>query len=508
MYTAAFQSWSQNGCEGILERDMASASWGSGVTTFGTTTLKDKQVRFGIKDGDRIGNVFITGRADSARGDLLLTMALQDIARGLNVVVLDADGNLSKSILERIPSDQHENIIFIDPSDAEYPYSWNILDDIRVYGPEEQRAHYLRVLQRLYAIEDTDFVDEVIDMIIDKKDTTPYTFYALLMDEKFRKAYFNDEEKQKTFEVKMQSNAQLTTILEEQGKYVAKDTMVRNLIAQSESKFTLRREDSQKIIIVDVSRIRVYPTRIAPIISVLLEGITLAAHGDTPLSVYLHDCIRFIENEEMLTILEHKQLAVTVGDAFVQAEDAEKRQNAIEKSATVIALRAHPNDQEMVKDIFAPHATAPELEELEQNEMIVSLTIDGAKQKPFFAHILPVVPTVHSSLQDLYVYAREHYTVARSSVDASLKPKKPNEDDEDDIFSGENFQNAFNQIFGGKQDEAAQAAPQKNGEAPDAKKQEGNDTKAKPAPEPVKEKKGPTEIAEDALKKMVYVPAV
>jgi len=81
----------------------------------------------GIDHESRFGHAWVLGGTGCGKSTLLAGMALQDIAAGYGVAVLDPHGELIDDIMARIPDDARERIILFDPADTAYPVGFNIL---------------------------------------------------------------------------------------------------------------------------------------------------------------------------------------------------------------------------------------------------------------------------------------------------------------------------------------------------------------------------------------------
>lgn len=494
--------------------------WGSRVTYIGSTALKEKTVTFGIKDIDRSMHLSILGRTGSGRGDVLVSMALQDIDRGLGVLLLDATGSSSKKLLERIDPAHLERVVFVDPSDAEYPYSWNCIDDIKALPEEKRIAECVQVLADVYALSITPFLEEVARLVVQKEKTTVLTLYKLITDETFRKDFFQDEEAQKKFESLLEQEKDFKQGVEEYGKYLGRDTLVRNVIGQHQSKFSLSALKTGSIIVVDFSRLKLFPTRMTPLVRLFLQGARLSARNGVHASLFIHDCIRYV-SEEMIEVLfaPRSSLAVTVADTLIQESDIDRRLFALSRSGSVMSFATHPGDKVLIERAFYPFAEADELVRLEPRECIVALTIDGVRARPFFATASALPETKHVAYQDIVVRSRQQYATMRTTVDAGLKGKK--DDKGGPPNSPKGFQDAFKSIFA-KQAERAQqqtsgAAPgeQSVSQGTQAAQSSSTTPPAVPAVASVHSPSQaslpriePVEIPEDRLRQMLHVAPI
>lgn len=486
--------------------------WGSGVTYVGKTALREQTVRFGIKDVDRTSHCSILGRVGSGRGDLLVSMALQDSARGVGVLFVDATGTSSTKLLERLAPRDRERVVLLDPGDAEYPYSYNVLDDIRALPSHRAPEALAELLTRLYAVSPGPVIDEAVKLLLSREDTSLITFHSLVVDEEFRTKFFGDHAaEKKLFEAVCAGSPDLVAALETEGKYLAKDTLVRNVIGQATSKFTLGELDRGAIIVVDFSRIRMYPTRMAPLIRTLVHGLRLTAQdGGVPRALYLHDAIRhFSESELDVLFAPGHGVMVTVADTLIQEADHDRRLYALSRTASIVSFAAHPGDRALLERAFYPFIEADELVKLEPGEFAITLTIDHVRAKPFFAHALPLPDKQAVSYQDLVVASRERYTTPRSKVDAELRASSATDDPKKKKGppgGGRGFQDAFRSIFE-KQAQKAQGVLPTGPTTPPS----GQAQPAAPSPSAAQPSARPpekSEIPEAVLRDLLYVEPV
>ena len=486
--------------------------WGAQVTILGTTTLKEHEVNFGIKDTDRTRHLYLLGKVGSGRGEIVTQMALQDIARGMGTLVLDASGKVAPALMERIDQGAADRIIYLDPAHAEYPYSWNPLDDIRALPEGVRIARLDDLLTAVYRVETKPIIAALSPHLLQKKDATIISVYQVATDEKARKDFFADEEEQKKFEAILAASPEAVKTLEDHGRYVAKDTLIRNLLGQSASKFNLTVLAHDAIVIVDFSRIRMFPTRMTPVVRTFVEAARAAAQSTaTPIALYLQDTVRYLGDSEIERTMSDPHLALTVADTVIQESDRERREKVLARSGSLIALATHSADRALVERAFLPFIPADEILALNPREMAVALTIDGVRGKPFFARTRALPPHTSLSYQDLLVSARDKYTLPRSRVDALWKPPKKDAPPPDKQPPG--FSDTFRSIFAKRGGGTVSATPSDATPATPApqvaKPAEPKEKKKKadaPAPETQEANASINEIPEATLRDLLYVP--
>lgn len=477
--------------------------WGTAVTALGTTTLKEHAVTFGIKDADRTRHLCILGRTGSGRGELVAQMALQDIARGLGVVVLDAAGTVTPLLMERIEPGTADRLIHLDPSDAEYPYTWNPLDELRALPMDEGRARIQGLIESVYRLPTGPLSVSGAEVLAMRTDATLITFYTIATDERARKTFFDgDTDALASFESALADSSDILKDLEEHGRYVAKDTLVRNLLGQRDSKASLAGVPEGAIVIVDFSKIRMFPTRMTPLVRVFVEATRAIAHGTaTPVPLYLHDCLRYLGEEDIERAFTDTRVAITVADTIVQEADSERREKALMRCGSVASFAGHPSDRVLLERAFYPYIDPDELVSLERGEFVIALTIDAVRAKPFFGKALPLPAKKNISYQDLIIESRAAYATLRTKVDATFRPPPIMDDDDmndEGGEGGEGFSDAFRSMFAKKAD--APAAPAVEAPTVPATPTPAGDGEA--------EETKPTDIPEADLKAMLYVKPV
>lgn len=83
-------------------------------------------VTIGIEE--RLKHTHIIGATGTGKSTLIANLMLQDIVKGIGVVLFDPHGDLVDDVIARIPPERIKDVVLIDPSDIEYPIGLNILE--------------------------------------------------------------------------------------------------------------------------------------------------------------------------------------------------------------------------------------------------------------------------------------------------------------------------------------------------------------------------------------------
>src|SRR3989440_6887877 len=92
------------------------------------TSYTAQDVPWGISHADRRNHLYIIGKTGMGKTALLRNMILADIWRGAGVGVIDPHGDLAESIIDSIPPERSDDVVYFNPSDLDYPIAWNLVD--------------------------------------------------------------------------------------------------------------------------------------------------------------------------------------------------------------------------------------------------------------------------------------------------------------------------------------------------------------------------------------------
>lgn len=76
----------------------------------------------------RLSHTHIVGVTGVGKSNLVAKMMLADIRQGRGCAIFDPHGDICDDILRRIPVERKGDVIIVDPSDADYPIGFNVLE--------------------------------------------------------------------------------------------------------------------------------------------------------------------------------------------------------------------------------------------------------------------------------------------------------------------------------------------------------------------------------------------
>lgn len=106
------------------------------VSYFGATNYHNRDVRFGIKQPDRLAHIHVIGKTGTGKSTLLETLFLQDVEADRGCALIDPHGDLASRLAAYIPPKREADLVYIDLPNPQQPYGYNPL----TYVSPERRS--------------------------------------------------------------------------------------------------------------------------------------------------------------------------------------------------------------------------------------------------------------------------------------------------------------------------------------------------------------------------------
>src|SRR4030042_6534877 len=104
----------------------------SEINFFAETTFRNQSKKFGIKLDDRRRHVYLIGKTGMGKTVMIKNMAIQDIQQGKGVGFVDPHGEAAEELLDFIPSNRVNDVIYFNPADLDFPIAFNIMEKVGV----------------------------------------------------------------------------------------------------------------------------------------------------------------------------------------------------------------------------------------------------------------------------------------------------------------------------------------------------------------------------------------
>jgi hypothetical protein len=391
--------------------------------------------------------MYIIGKTGTGKSTFLENMIVQDIQNGHGIAFIDPHGGSAEKLLDYIPEWRIDDVIYLNPSDMEFPISFNPLED---RGPEKRHLvadGLMSVFKKIWPEAFSGRMEYILNAtmmsLLEYPDSTVLSINRMLTDKDFRKrvvasvtdsAVKNAWEELMKWDDKRWSEA-IAALVNKVGQF-STNPVIRNIIGQPKSTFDFRKAmDERKIVIINLSKGMIGEQNAPLLGAMFITKIYLAAmsraelpgHVITrmpPFYFYVDEFQNFA-NESFASILSEARkykLALTVANQFIAQMEEPIRDAVFGNMGTTVAFRVGPLDAEFMERVFAPVFTQEDLQSIQFAHYYLTLQIDGQGSKPFSAQSLEPIPPLQTSMKERVIEAsRKNFARPRAEVEESIK---------------------------------------------------------------------------------------
>ncbi|MBU4285028.1 type IV secretion system DNA-binding domain-containing protein [Patescibacteria group bacterium] len=422
------------------------------ITILGETNFRNKRTKFGIKMEDRRQHVYVVGKTGTGKSELLKNMAIQDIQNGHGVAIVDPHGDFAETMLDFVPSNRVNDVIYFNPADLEYPITFNIMENVE---PEYRHlvvsglmGVFKKIWPDVWSARMEYILRNAILSLLEYPGSTLLGVNRLLADKDYRqkvlgkvtdpsvKAFWTNEFAKYPDRFREEAVAPIQNKI---GQFIS-TPLIRNIIGQVKSSIDMREiMDQGKILIVNLSKGRVGEDVSQLLGALVITKLQLAAMSRVDISEYERkdfylyvDEFQTFATDAFATILSEARkyhLCLTLAHQYVAQLDSmgDKGKNTKVRDAifgnvgTLITFRVGADDAEFLEREFLPVFIADDLVNLTKYTIYLKLMIDGVASRAFSAQTIPPFLIPEKSFEDKIIkLSRERYTISRKAVEEKI----------------------------------------------------------------------------------------
>jgi len=429
----------------LSAKALAEAEEQEEVILFAETNFRNKRTKFGIKKDDRRRHMYLIGKTGMGKSTAMENMIIQDIINGEGVALVDPHGDFAEKILDFIPNDRINDVIYLDPADMEYPIAFNVMETVSQEHKHLIASGLIGVFKKLWADSWGPRLEyllrNAILALLDYPGSTLLGVMRILVNKAYRNKVISkiQDPVVKSFWVeefsKYPQQFQVEAIAPIQNKVgqFLSTALIRNVVGQVKSTIDLREiMDKQKILIMNLSKGKIGEDSSALLGAMMITKIQLAAMSriDTPeekrKDFYLYvDEFQNFATESFANILSEARkyrLNLIIGHQYIEQLDELVQAAVFGNVGTLMCFRVGSADAEFLATEFAPYFTEEDLVNLTKFDVYMKLMIDGVASNPFSASTLPPLgeENLTSNRQKVIDVSRERYAKPREVVEDKI----------------------------------------------------------------------------------------
>lgn len=435
------------------------------VSAFGITNYHNSFIPFGIRRSDRRRHLYAVGKSGSGKSKLLELLINDDIQTGQGVAVLDPHGDLIDAILRYIPEHRIDDVILFDPGDVAFPIAFNPMEKLDEAYKMQVTIGFLQIFKKLFGSNWTYRLEHVLRYttlaLLDSPNTTVLSILKMLTDKNYRQKIVAriEDSVVKNFWVsefagwseKFDAEA-ITPLLNKVGQFVATD-MIRNIVAQSKTKFSLRDVmDNKKILLMKVSKGLLGEENSSLIGSMIITKLYEAAmsRADTPedqrkdFYFYVDEFQNFATDTfaEILSEARKYRLNLTIAHQYMGQLSDVVRNTVFGNVGSMISFRVGAEDARVLEGEYNPVFKERDIINLGVREFYIKMQVNGEQREAFSARTLDAPKVTRDYTKEIVAASRKKYCTSKKDVIEMLKrwdeaasaPPKPDEVPQEEKF--------------------------------------------------------------------------
>jgi len=406
------------------------------VNYFGTS-LDDNQQTLGIETASRRKHLYILGKTGMGKTTLIENLILQDIYNGGGLAYLDPHGDSIEYILDRIPEHRFKDVVYLNPSDTDFPIGLNILE-----AKDEQEtfliaAGLMDVFKKIWSGVWSSRMEYILNntllALLEQKNHSLLSIVRLLTDTDFReqivkkiqdpviKSFWINEFAK--FNARYRQEA-VSPILNKIGQFLS-STVIRNILGQVNSTIDLQNiMDQKKILLVNVSKGKLGEENsnllgsliLAKIQTVALARVNTQKDDRTDFYLYVDEFQNFT-NDSFGTILSEARkfnLGLVLAHQYIAQlteSGSQKIKNAIFGNVgNWLCFKVSFLDAKILSQEFSLKYSAQDFVNLKKGEIIGQISTDSGQTNYFKANtILGIFEKLGGSKSRVINFSRSNY---------------------------------------------------------------------------------------------------
>ncbi|HBU06639.1 MAG TPA: hypothetical protein DEB09_00985 [Candidatus Magasanikbacteria bacterium] len=429
--------------QAILTRKEGEEQIPEPICYFGQTNFRGQLRKFGIKVDDRRRHMYVIGKTGMGKTTMMENMVLHDIYAGHGVGVVDPHGDFAEKIINYIPSNRINDVVYFNPADLENPIGFNILE---VHSEEQKHlvaaglmAIFKKIWPDVWSSRMEYILNNTLLALLDYPGSTLLGINRLLSDKSYRrkvisklrdpvvKAFWQTE-----FASYNERYAQeaVAPIQNKIGQFLSA-SVIRNMVAQVKSTINIRElMDNKKILIMNLSKGRIGEDNSRLLGGMLITEIQLAAMArvDVPESerqdffLYVDEFQNFATPSfaNILSEARKYRLSLIMAHQYVAQLDEIVADAVFGNVGTIVTFRVGGADAEALEKEFEPTFMALDVVNLPKFQVFLKLMIDGVASQPFSAMTMAPIGYPTGSAEKVIKVSRERYGKAREVIEDKI----------------------------------------------------------------------------------------
>ena len=413
------------------------------ATLFGETNFRGESRKFGIKTDDRRRHMYVIGKTGMGKTTILENMVISDIKAGNGVCVVDPHGDFADNMLDYVPADRVNDVIYFNPGDYDSPIAFNVMENVDPQYKHLVASGLVGVFKKIWADSWGPRLEHILRntilALMDYPGSTLLGIMRMLTDKTFRnkvvkkvtdpvvKSFWVDEFA--GYPDRFMAEA-VAPIQNKIGQFLS-ISLIRNIVGQPKSTLDMRDVmDNKKILLLNLSKGKIGEDASALFGAMIITKIQLAAMSRVDIpeeersDFYLYvDEFQNFATESFADILSEARkyhLDLIMAHQYIDQLAEEVKFAVFGNVGTIVSFRIGAADAEYLVKEFEPVFDETDLVNLTKFHIYLKLMINGVASQAFSAVTIPPLWEKEGNKEKIIETSRERYAKDRQMVEDNI----------------------------------------------------------------------------------------
>ncbi len=377
----------------------------------GNNYFRGKKKAICAKRDDRRRHSYILGQTGTGKSWLMVRMMIQDIYNGDGACFIDPHGEAAEMILERIPPERAEDVIYFNAGDFERPFGFNIMEFYNEQHKHQVVNSFIALLVRMFDPNNQGYAGPAFQQAVrnamltamSKPDSTLVEVVRILQDEDWVMNYWLpliQDDLVRRYWTDQIAKTDKKTKAESLGYFISKfdkfttNLAIRNIIGQSKSSFDFRQiMDEGKILVVNLSKGLIGEENMSFLGLLIVQKLLAAAlsreniSGDQRKDFFFYaDEFQNFATQEFTSILSEARkykLDLTLAHQYIGQLPEDIKNAVFGNVGSLYITRCSPEDAKFLETPFEGYVSAGDIVNQSMGHWYVKLLTDGRYPSPF-----------------------------------------------------------------------------------------------------------------------------
>ena len=416
-------------------------------------TKEVDQTAIYLDDKNRRRHMYVIGQTGMGKSVFLENIAFQDMCDGRGFAFIDPHGDAVDALLERVPEERIDDVIYFDPSDIEHPVGMNMFEFTNPDQKDFIVQEGISMLQSLFDPQNQGFFgprgqhmfrNAALLLMADPAGATFIDIPQCFTDPEFVKSklkYVTDKAVYdywtKEFPASQKSSDAgevITWFSSKWGPFLA-NTIMRNTLGQVKSGFNIREiMDNKKIFLVNLSKGKLgdINSNLLGMIFVMKFQQAAMSRQDIPedqrqdFCLYVDEFQNFATEsfESILSEARKYRLNLIVANQFMTQLTEKIREALLGNVGSIICGRIGVTDADLMVKAFTPTFTAEDLTKTPNFSAVAKVMMYDMPSAPFTMKLpAPMGEPNEELMKTLKVYSATKYGKTRAEVEKEIQER-------------------------------------------------------------------------------------